>query len=300
MNDPISFAIQSIRNEIPHQILERFFTPSKFDRLRRDPFLQGNIDGVILDKVINRRVRMDIDTAGCTEITIDLEGVPVQQIDHDKYLYHIPKERTNGRVITSAISLMYNKVLSGSLGNSMMSTVGISPQVSNYPISNMPGGGMYGYGNNGCPGKQGALGLASSIANQNQMPRVESTNLRVIDGHTILVEELMFPQSRPSLRCIVSSDSTFSTLSRPAWRHFADLCVLATKAYIYTQHIIDIDEGELHAGQQLGRFKEMIESWSDANEQYSEFYYTRWRKIQFMADTPRYTRYLKGLMGRGF
>ena len=80
-------------------------------------------------------------------------------------------------------------------------------------------------------------------------------------------------------------------------RQFSELCVYAVQAYIYNEYIIQMDIGELHGGQNLGKFKEIIESYQDADELYRTFLREKMGKIFVMNDTESYTRFLRGVMG---
>lgn len=284
MNNPITYALMDIKRNIPGQILSRFFMPVRYHQLRRDPFMPNSVDDMIIEKVINGQVRLDCDIAGASEVTIDLRGLQLEIIDRDKYVIHIPKERTNGRVITSALALIYYGL--ENVGMAMTGAANV----------NM---GMATMGKNGCSCSDGSQLPISGLMNQYKpLMMSQTSNVRVVDGHTILISDLITPTPNAYLRCVLAHDSTFSTLSPPAWKHFGKLCTLATKQYIYTQHILDIDMAELTGGQELGKFKEIVESYSDAGEQYEEFYHEKWRKIQFMSDEARHQRFMKAMVGR--
>lgn len=281
---PIMYGLQEIKNNIPPQILNRFYIPQRYYQLRRDPFMVNTSDEQIIDKVINRRVRLDCDTAGATEIDIELSGLKIEPLDKDKYLIHVPKDRTNGREITSVMAI----VLFG------MASTGISPQAVQAGMMSMSSTSPLGTTGT-CPN----MGVFKGLMSANQPLSVtETTNCRVVDGQTILVEDLITPLPTGYIRCVLANDREFSTLARPAWKQFGKLCVLACKADIYTRFIISIDTAEIIGGHEIGRFKEIVESYSDANEQYDEYFHTTWRKVQYMADNRRYTNHLKALVGR--
>lgn len=282
---PISYAVSRIKREIPPQILNKFFIPKKQYQLRRDAFMPANIDNMIIQKVINEIVRPDCDIAGATEITIPLMGLKPEMVDIDKYIIHIPKQLTNGREITSALGIALYGVNNLSTSAYMQGAgIGVPMATSTGMI-------------NGC--NNGSLNPIMQLgASMQPMLAPETTNVEVIDGSTILVSDMIYPNQNAYLRCIVSHDKEFSSLSQPAWKHFGTLCVYACKAYIYNNYIIDIDMAELSGGLELGRFKEIVESYSEANDLYHEFYNDKWRKIQFMSDETRHTRYLKSLIGR--
>lgn len=289
--NPIQYALAEIHRRIPASILQKTFMPQRYHQLRRDPFMPASIDEQIIEKVINGPVRRDCDTAGATEAVIPLMGLTPEFISNDKYVYHIPKERTNGREITSALAIIFYAItgtgVSGPLGNNF----------------SVPGTGTIGFtgptmGQDTSCCNSLSQPLAAMTKSLSPMAFTQSSNVRIINGSTLLVEDIMVPNTYPHLRCILANDATFSTLAPAAWKAFAKLCVLACKEHIYRTLIIEIDTAELVGGKELGRFKEIVESYSDAEEQYEEYYHETWRKIQFMSDDYRHTRFIKSLIGK--
>ena len=95
------------------------------------------------------------------------------------------------------------------------------------------------------------------------------------------------------LTVMVEHDDQLSKLRRLAYLQFVELCILACKAYIWTNRIIEMDKAEVHGGYQLNRFTSIIESYEDSYEQYTEYFNEKWKKISFMADPARNKKYLK-------
>ena len=276
----VMYGLMEIKRKIPAPILEKTFKPVQYTQLRRDPFMPINIDNVIIERVVNGPVRRDCDAAGATETTISLQGLPLEVIAPDKYLIHVPKELTNGREITSALAVIFY-----SMNN--VSTSSMFQGMSNSTTYNV----------SGCMNTN--LDPMRAIgASLQPLMLSQTTNCRAVNGSTILVEDVILPGGVPHLRCILANDSTFSTLAQAAWKQFAKLCVLACKEYIYNNLTIEIDTAELVGGQELGKFKDIVESYADAGDQYEEFYEEKWRKIQFMADVPRHARFIRSLVGR--
>ena len=276
--DVILYAVKTIKQKIPKRILEVTFQPKDYYQLRRNPFMPSNIDEQIIEKVIMGRVFADANIAGAQEIVIPLKGIQPEYVDNDKYIYHIPKELTGGRTITNAISLILY-----SMGN-------ISAGLNGFL-------GVNSIGMSTC--NTGQLNPVQAVANSYQ-PQVstETGNVRVIGDNVILVEDLVGPGGDRFLRCMVSHDSRFSNIDPSALKEFGILCTLACKAYIYNELIIEMDTSQIHAGHELGAFKEKVESYADADDLYEEYYREKWRKAQFFSDKPRYKRFLRSLIGR--
>ncbi|MOA51142.1 hypothetical protein D3C78_1742520 [compost metagenome] len=73
--------------------------------------------------------------------------------------------------------------------------------------------------------------------------------------------------------------------------------VLATKAYIFTNIALPMDQAELSGGMALGRFKEIVDGYADAYEQYEQYFEETWRKVAIFNDPEANKRHLKLLTG---
>jgi hypothetical protein len=69
-------------------------------------------------------------------------------------------------------------------------------------------------------------------------------------------------------------------------KQFCKLVILATKAWIYNETVIDLDMGYLYKGMEVGRVREIIDSYADSAELYSEFL-EEYRGVGFMMDPNR-------------
>lgn len=276
--DALRYAVNTIKQKIPKRILEAVFLPKEYYQLRRAPYMANNIDDEIINKVIMGRVRHDCNTAGAQEVTIPLRTVNPEFIDNDKYVYHIPKQLTGGRTITSAISIVLY-----SMGN-------ISSGLDGFLGTNS-------IGMSTCD--IGTMNPVKAVGNAySPQVAVETTNVRVIGDNMVLVQDLVGPGGDRHLRCMVSHDAQFSNLDPTTWKAFAQLCVLACKAYIYNDLVIEMDTAQIHAGHELNAFKDRVESYADADDLYEEYYNEKWRKIQYFSDKPRYARFVSSLIGR--
>ena len=103
--NPITKALSDISYRIPREILIEVFSPKSY--FWRDQPI--NYEEQIRNMVIKSRVMVDCDLVGGTEVLISLYGVPSQTLSTDRLVtvYNIPKDKTQGRSITSVISLAY-------------------------------------------------------------------------------------------------------------------------------------------------------------------------------------------------
>ena len=54
-----------------------------------------------------------------------------------------------------------------------------------------------------------------------------------------------------------------------------------------------MDKAQLYGGQELGAIKDVVDGYSDAEEQYQEFLETTWKKVSFMNDTNSAIRLIR-------
>lgn len=271
---PIQYALSEIAYAINPKILQMAFTPPERFRFQQTIVNNNTIEDRIRDKVIDGRVRNLINLRGSQEIVISLSGLPlIQEENSVGWHCHIPLHLTNGRRIVGVRSLYMG------LGTNAMGVVNTAT--------------MMGYGNGmGC-GKDLNLQMAEELMKNNSPLALNHTNaVYLVDENTIYCEDVII-QGGMMLRCTVESDEEFSFLTGPYKRPFAKLCVLATKAYIYNELDIKVDQGQMISGTEVGRIREWIDKYSDAEELLQEFIDTEWTKIQIMADKPKRHNYLK-------
>lgn len=272
--DPISFALLEVRNSIPPHILSLVFNPVG----RQYAHHQGAVEAAIRDKVIEGRVRAYVDSKGPTEVEIPLSGLQPDFLDRFNQVWYIPKERTQGRRITSALAISYGQMGIGG--------VGMSSGMQN-PFNT---GGGCGYS----PMMDTAAGIMHSHA---PIPIVQSAFLSIIGENVVLVSDYM-PLGRDLwLRCLLSSDSEFSFLRPQSYPVFAKMVVLATKAFIYNNFIIEMDRGVLSGGQELGAIRNIVEEYRDANELFLEMTSERLGRVISMNDPRRVQRHVKRITG---
>lgn len=256
--NPIQKAIAEAKFSIPLEILQRAFAPaSHFGRATAI-----NIDAIIREKVIDARVRVDCDLVGGTQLDIPLRNLSPERVDLPSgspyswaLIYRVPMSMTQNRMITRVMWLA--------------NTIA--------PIS-----GTYSYASwNGSALANAAMGVMQSQA---PIPSMSTARVDLIATNTVMVSDTNQWPTDAALRCFVENDRDMSLLPPGAYRHFAKLCVHAIKAYIYNTLIIAINSGELQGGQELGRFKEVIDGYADANELYETYLEDTWREVAAYAD----------------
>lgn len=261
----VSKALDEVKFRIPKPILETVFL-KRNARWRQVPV---SIDEQILACIIRPRVLVDCNLVGGTQALIPLAKCSVEQVEDYVSVYRIPKSLTQNRSIISALNITFtdpNKAatygtVSANQNSSMM---------------------------------QAGSAIMDAMAS---VPMVSTATVQLIGENVIMVRDVVSIPRNSYLRCVLANDENMSHIQLRSYRAFAQLVTYAVKAYIYNEYIIAMDMGELHGGQNLGRFKEIIDGYSDAEELYQTFITEKWEKIAFMNDRETYSRYLKLILG---
>lgn len=278
--NPIKKAIYEVRARIPRQILEKVFIDgSSYYR----PTLNSSIEEQIETLVVRPRVLVDCNLIGGEQVLVPLAGLEQERTLQYTTVINIPKSRTNGRSINSVLNVSFfnSASVSGYVGAGVMG------------MGSLSGGTGY----NGMDNSAATALSASVVAAMDKIPMTSTSKVQLIAENTILITDGINLPNESFLRCVVANDENLAGLQMRSYRYFAQLVEYAVKAYIYNQLIIDIDVGELRYGQNLGVFKEIVASYSDANQNYTDYMSTTMEKVLFLNDEMTSARYLKLLIG---
>lgn len=265
--NPIQKALDEVKWEIPPEILQLVF----IDRLKQWRYTPISLDQQIIDLVIRPRVLVDCNLVGGAEVYIPLDkcGIELDMSEQYSTVYRIPKSMTQGRSILSVKNITFSDP-------TYMSSAAT--------IANMGASQMLYAG-------QAVMNAHATI------PTVSSATVQLIGENTVLVRDNAMLPMNSYLRAVLSNDENMNHLQLVSYLPFAEMVVMAVKAYIYVNRLIPMDKGELYAGVELGSIRSKIEEYADANELYREYRKTKWRKIAFMNDRESYSRYLRRQIG---
>lgn len=101
------------------------------------------------------------------------------------------------------------------------------------------------------------------------------------------------------LRVCVEQDSNLSNIQPPYFQAFHKLALAAVKAHIYNKLIIDQDTAFINSGGEMNKMRDIIDSYSDAEEQYDELLET-WFQSQLLNDPESQRRHYQIYTGGGF
>jgi hypothetical protein len=265
--NPITKSVDDVKRRVPRQVLEQAFKDQNFS-WRRVPL---SIDEQIISKVIRSRVLVDCNLVGGTEANISLDGLPMQLIDNYVTVYHVPKEYTQGRTINSVLSVGYGSAsLFGRIGS------GISNPASITPVT-MAGQAM--------------------MDAMSPTPMVSTARATLIGENTISIRDTAPPLANAYIRVVLANDENLTHIQLRSYPAFSKLVEYAVKSFIYNELTILIDSAFLSGGQQLGRFREVVDSYADSEQNYEDYLKNTWTKVSFMNDVETYDRFIRMQVG---
>ena len=261
----ISKAIDTLKFKIPRQILEATFI--KRDGNWRQS--QYNVDENIMAAVIRPRVLVDCNLVGGAEIFIPLNGIEKERVNDYTSVYRIPKSKTQGRSILSVSNITFSDP-------TMMSSIGIGALNGNTAMM------------------RAASGMVDAMGS---IPVTSTAKVQLIAENVVMVQDTIILPANIYLRCTIANDENMTHIQPRSYLVIYKLVEYAVKAYIYNELIIDMGMTRLYGGQDLSVFKDIVESYSDANELYETHLREVVGKVQFMNDATTYTRFLKSVIG---
>ena len=266
--NPIDKAIADIKFAIPKQILKKVF-------LNNQPFWSPqntSIEEQIKLLVIQAKVLPDCDIVGGTKVYIATTDIPREFTDQFTVIFRVPKQKTQGRTITSVLGMGFLEANSYAQysGASQMDPCSVNANSEN------------------------ALALFSA---NDSVPMSSTAECSLVAENTVMVKDTLFIKPNGYLWCELANPTNLSNIQIRSLPYFSKLCVLAAKAFIYNEFIIQLDEGEIKGGHVLGAFRNIVESYSEALADYNEFLTTTWATVAFMNDTRAYTDFIRMQVG---
>lgn len=258
-------ALDDLKFVIPRPVLDTVFVKRHSNYRVASP----SLDDQILNNVIRPRVYIDTNLVGGAEILVDLSGLQGDEVNTTDMVYRIPKERTQNRTIMSVLNVTYVDAQSMAAAGSYASC-GVSVEQS---------------------AMQNLLDAVSPL------PMISTGRITMIGENVVLIRDSIRIPSNSYLRCIVAHDEAMSHIQPRSYKAFCKLVEYAVKGYIYNEYVVEMDLGELRGGHNLGKFKDIIEGYADAEELYSTYLVEKWQKIAFQNDRESLGRWVKLVIG---
>ncbi len=263
--NPVHKMLDEVKYTIPMILLQETFKDNS--NWRSAPV---SIDERIMNLIIRPRIMVDADLVGGMMIIIPLDGLQPEYIDNYSLIYKIPDDRVLNRTIISVLSIGYMPYSNGF--NSMGTSYGnIAPTSINDTASV----------------NQRLADSYSSI------PPISNAVVDLIGHNTVVIRDQFRVSAAYQLRAIVGNETNLNNLNPRSYHSFAKLCTLGVKSYIYNELIIRMDKGFLLGGQELGSFKNIVDGYADAEEQYQQYLHETYKSVAFMNDVQAFDRFLK-------
>lgn len=272
--DPVTVALIKVKAEIPRDILKQAFMPKRYDPVENDRYFDNvtsvSIDQQIRQIVIEGRVSIDVNLIGGTEMFLPLGLAQREFLDAWNMIYRFSRDVLGGRRITTVHELVY----------------GITQ-------------GLSGQGTAGYDGRASDLLLVGRdiMRAVGGTATLGTAYVQIVGVNTVLVNDANQVIGDAALRATVTHEPNFNDLKPVYYHAFAELVALAVKGYIYNTLVIDLDEGQIRGGMTLGRIREVVDSYADANQMYWEYLTTKWQRISTMNNTEQYRKILKMSLG---
>lgn len=259
-NDTVQYVLNT---DIPTKILEDTFLPNK-----NSPDRNRSLGDCIIEKVIRNRIMPALNALGGTIIDVPLWECKFEYDSTFQYRYHrhyeVAERFTQNRPINAVLRAFNMGVVTSPTG---IGAGGIG--VSAYQTSDAD------------------EMVRKQIETYGRAVQFSDSDIEVIGDNIIRVTNTIMQTYNLSLECRVGYSREFHELTRPYHIDFFRLANIATKAYIYKEQRILIDQFKNDGGRELGAYSEFINQYSDANEQYLEEIAKRWGKLLILGDQRR-------------
>lgn len=248
--NPITYSLDRIINfGIPKAILNMTF----LSRHMVDRYTLDTLESQIRTKVIDARVLVDLNIVHGTMMTIPLAAC--KRMDGDFYTgtYYIPKELTAGKKVISVYEV-----------TSAAGMITTSASANNSQ-------GIYASTFTGYA-KTGALfGAMNQLSKSVEpIPLVSNALVYLIGENTVHIKETVIVPATMHLRLFVENDENLNHIQVPYYTVFHELIEVAIQSYIYNNLILEQDNVFINSGGELNKFRDIVESYSDAEQLYRE------------------------------
>ena len=256
-------ALRMIYATIPREILKAAFRPKDY---------LVTIDQRIKDVIINGRVLPDCNINAGKIKRIPLSVCMVEHVLPDPgfqsilsptpgSLYRVPAAAREGRDIVGVVDISYLYDYTG--------------------FNDSP----FGFGSNGNTVRSMSAAVLNSHTGRNACLTPTPT---LVGNNMVLINPTNSFISDWALVCRLAYDEEFTNIANASVTPLSKLITTATKAYIWVTLIIQIDQAALSGGQEIGRFKDVVESYATDAEKYDEELNKFKGSTLFDADAARY------------
>lgn len=253
-----------LRSDIPRAILEDAFLGTRH-RLRREPV---TIESRFREEIFDNTIKQDLNSVGGTQLTLVLSNIPYTKLSNYQRIYKIPTRATGGRRITQAHLTMLNLT-------------------SNFAES--------------LPNSQTNIYRKSTIDNSSQrlvnnnlpIPNRMNAEVEMLGENVLKINDWQNFTADMNLVCLLEYSENLSEIKDPYFPVIAKLALLATKGFIYRELALLVDKTRLEGGRDFGRYREFIDEYRDAQQQYDEYLDSDVYRVMILSDQNRKQRHIQ-------
>lgn len=250
--DGLTYALAEINSQIPPQILEATFEPEKY---------QLSLDELIKQKVLLARVRRDVSLRGGKVLKIPLDykwckftGTPsayVTGMGGSYDTYTVPPEAREHRDIVAILGMSFPNAYAN--GSNFADLCAFSNSGGGNTLNNL---------------------VTAALRGQTYSGTMSTPNAVLRPGNVIQLTPAQYNYVPWVCLTRIEYDDNFSGMDVSVTGVFGDVCVAATKSYIYNNKIFDIESNVVYRGGDLGVIRELVSDYKDAEEKYKELLLT--------------------------
>lgn len=246
MNNVLDIVLTRIRLAIPKELLDLAFT------VREPHEKEYPVEQMVLEKVIRGIVRKEANIYGGKQKKIVLLPEYREKLKYDKSdaytftgpfsLYRIPPCEREGQAIVDVDGLTYR-------GN----YAGYVPHVNGWA--------------GGADVSTVGAGVMDSHTFASHPPR---PNVTLLSGDLVRLTPSQHATIIWILHCRIGYDEQFTNLNPQAIDSFIELCIAATKMYVYNKLVIPTDKAWIESGYELNSYKIELDRYQDQADRYRE------------------------------
>lgn len=279
--NPITYAIDRIiKTGIPKPILNLMF----LSRYAQSYYTLDTLESKIREEVINQRVIVDCNLVHGVDMTIPLAKCEKLTGNYYSATFRVPKTLTQGKRIVSVLDLT---AASGTVITADASMTATSAGMYTATMANYS--------------TIGAVMGAGRQMQRSVMPIQVVSNALVylVGDNTVLIKDSVIIPATMMLRVVVENDENMNHIQPAYYPTFYELVVLAVKAYIYNNLVVEQDNVFIMSGGEMNKFKEIVDSYSDAEELYAEKL-EGWYKSMILNDPESQRQHYQMASGGGW
>lgn len=262
----IDRCLRDIRRHIPERILKAAFLEEPTIYARPST----SLDEEIRRRIIDEYLIPDISSFGQYQ-EVDIGNCPSEPDPVNPYarIYYLTSQMTGGREILAA-------------------HIGVTPVVGS--VYTTPPIGSYLDAN-----YSGVSGATRKLIDSNSpVPRISTPQVRVLGPNAISIQDPGMYVMTNKVLVKYKLSNELNEIKPDFYPTVAKLAVMACKQYIYNNIMMDIEQGKIMHGYEMGVFQDIVSNYSDSAQQYDDTLPQMQRELIHNDDIGNQFNYMSG------